>query len=173
VGAIDDPLTSPGERSDLVALLALPEGAALLEVGAAAPRVAAGSHDAVLCIDGIARVADRAATLAAWARAVKPGGKILYTDPAIVAGLVTSEEVAARSGGATLTLSAQGDNESLLEETGLRLLRADDATDGAAGAAAAALEAGGPGAVPFLEAAHRLYASRRLVRIAFLAVKSS
>jgi len=141
----------------------------------------------VLCIDAIARVPDRGAALAAWARAVKPGGRVLYTDPAIVAGLVTNEELAMRSAGGFFVFAPQGENESLIESAGLRLLRADDATDAVALAAlrlrgeragreATLVAAEGRDRFDaqqrFLDVTHRLAAERRLARIAFLAEKA-
>jgi len=187
-GLFDGTLTSAEERRDFLALLALGPAARLLEIGTDAYDAAAESVDAVLCIDAIAQLRDRGAALADWARIVKPGGRILYTDPAIVAGLVTNEELAARGAMGHFVFSPQGENESLIESAGLRLLRADDATD------AAALVAGRRHAERcpreaelvaaegrerydarqrFLDAAHRLAAERRLARIAFLAAKAS
>jgi len=188
IGSFDGTITSAEERRDFLALLALAPSSRLLEVGAEAPDAADASVDAVLCIDAIAELRDRGAALDAWARIVKPGGRILYTDPAILAGLVTNEELATRSAMGFLVFSPQGENESLIESAGLRLLRADDATD------AAALVARGRHAERrsreadlvaeegrerydahqrFLAVAHKLAAERRLARIAFLAEKMS
>jgi len=139
-------------RDELVALLELPEGAVLLEAAGEAADRPDDSCDALLCIDGIARVPDRLAALTSWARVVKPGGRILYTDPAILAGLVGSDEIAALGKPGPFALAPQGENESLIESAGLWLLRADDATDGSGADA------------PF----RRLYDERRLARIAFL-----
>lgn len=179
-------MTITDERSDFLEILALPSGGRLLEVADEIVDAPAGSCDAVLCIDGIARVADRGATLASWARALKPGGRILYTDPAIVAGLLTSEEIAIRSGAGLFVLAPQGENEGLIEAAGLWLKRADDATDALA-LAAASLKSERAGREAdlvesegrerfdarqrFLEVTQRLASERRLARIAFLAEK--
>jgi len=149
------------ERQDFLDLLALAPGARLLEVVDTAVIPDDARYDAILCIDAIARVLDRAATLDAWARALKPGGRVLYTDPAILAGLVTADEVAACSRGEFFVLSPQGENESLIDSAGLRLLRADDASDAVAQRAE-------PG---FQDVSNKLAAERRLARIAFLAEK--
>lgn len=180
-------LSSADERRDFLALLAVSPASRLLEIGDGASELPDGAFDAVLCIDGIAHVPDRGAALASWASAVKPGGRILYTDPAIVAGLVTSEEVAIRSSSGLFVFSPQGENESLIESAGLRLVRADDATDNVALVAAqrraerAQREAElvdregrerYEATQRFLEVAHRLASERRLARIAFLVEKA-
>ena len=179
-------MASAEERRHFVELLALPPDARLLEGVGGAEAGAEGGFDAVLCIDAIARVPDRAAVLAEWTRLVKPGGRVLYTDPAIVAGLVTSDELAMRSAMGLCVFSAQGDNELLIEMAGLRLLRADDATDGIVLAASrlSSERVEREGALVavegrerfdtvqrFLAATHRLASERRLARIAFLAEK--
>lgn len=179
-------MTTAEERLEFLELLALPAGAGLLEIVDGRVDARDDSCDAVLCIDGIARIADHSAALTSWARALKPGGKLLYTDPGILGGLVTSEEVAIRSGGGMFVLSPQGENEGLIEAAGLWLKRADDATEALA-AAASELMSGRAGREAALVAAegrvsfdtqqralamtHRLAVSRRLVRIAFLAEK--
>jgi SAM-dependent methyltransferase len=180
------PLTSSAERSEFLSLLAVSPASSLLETEDDASKEREDAYDAILCIDAIATLPDRADALASWARVVKPGGRILYTDPAIVAGLVTSEELASRSALGFLVFSPQGENESLIEGAGLRLLRADDATDAIAEVAAtrrverARREkelVADEGRARFdlvqrhLETTHRLAAERRLARIAFLLEK--
>lgn len=182
----DGTVTSAEERRDFLALLALPPSARLLEIGTEPYDASDESFDAVLCIDAIAQLRDRGAALTDWARIVKPAGRILYTDPAIVAGLVTNEELAMRSAMGFCVFSPQGENESLIEAAGLRLLRADDATDTVAVLArrrhaerhdreAELVAAEGRERYRahqrFLDVAHRLAAERRLARIAFLAEK--
>jgi SAM-dependent methyltransferase len=180
-------VTPDQERLDFLDLMALPPGAALLEVDGT-PRVDLPSeaYDGILCVDGIARARNRLATLTAWARALKPAGRLLYTDPTLVAGAVTSDEIAERSGAGVLSLAPQGENESLLESAGFRLLRADDATDAIAAIAEAAWRdrlareaelVAAEGLERYhvtqrrLAMTHRLAAERRLARIAFLAEK--
>jgi len=183
----DGALTSADERRRFLDVLALPPNARLLEGFGETVEGADESFDAVLCVDGITGVSDRAATLAQWTRLVKPGGRILYTDPAIIAGLVSSDELASRSAMGRVVFSSQGVNEWLIEDAGLRLLRADDATEGIAevalrlraerGQDEAALVAA-EGRLRFdtqqryLDAVYRLSSERRLARVAFLAEKS-
>ena len=186
-GVFDGALTSADERRHFLDLLALSPESRLFEAVNESTGCPDESLDAVLCIDAIAQVPDRAAALAGWARSLKPGGRILYTDPAIVAGLVTSDELALRSSMGFFVFSPPGENEFLIESAGLRLLRADDATDTIALTAARvrAERAQGEGPLAaaegrerydarqkFLEVVQRLASERRLARIAFLAEKS-
>jgi len=183
----DATLTSADERRHFLDLLALSPTSRLFEAVNGKTDGPDESFDAVLCIDAIAQIPDRAAALAGWARSLKPGGRILYTDPAIVAGLVTSDELALRSSMGFFVFSPPGENEFLIESAELRLLRADDATDTLALTAARvraeraqgeALLAAAEGREhydarqKFLEVVHRLASERRLARIAFLAEKS-
>ena len=176
------------ERREFLEMLALSPGAQLLEVKDDGHEFSDCNFDAILCIDAIAHLSDRAAALAGWARIVKPGGRILYTDPAIVGGLVTSEELAMRASMGFFVISPQGENESLIDAAGLRLLRADDATDALARAAASkrteridqkgrlVAEEGRErydSVQRFLDVTCRLAAERRLVRIAFLCEKAA
>ena len=55
------------------------------------------SFDAILCIDAINHLPDRLAVLREWRRLLKPGGRMLFTDPLVVTGILSSEEVAIRS----------------------------------------------------------------------------
>ena len=184
---LDGTLTSADERRHFLNLLALSPTSRLFEAVRGSTGCPDESLDAVLCIDAIAQIPDRAAALADWARRLKPGGRVLYTDPAIVAGLVTSDEVAMRSSMGFVVFSPPGENEFLIESAGLRLLRADDATDtialNAAQVRAERAQGEGPLAAAegrerydarqrFLDIVHRLASERRLARIAFLAEKS-
>ena len=171
----DGTLTSADERRHFLDLLALSPESPLFEAVNESTGCPDESLDAVLCIDAIAQIPDRAAALADWTRSLKPGGRVLYTDPAIVAGLVTSDELAIRGSMGVFVFSPPGENEFLIEAAGLRLLRADDATETIATAAVSLLGEGldrDDARQRFLRIVHRLASERRLVRIAFLAEKS-
>lgn len=56
-----------------------------------------GSFDAVLCIDAINHLPDRFAVLAEWARLLCPGGRLIFSDLAILTGAVAKSELDIRA----------------------------------------------------------------------------
>jgi SAM-dependent methyltransferase len=98
--------------------------------------LADASFDAITCIDAIHHFPDRAAVLADWQRLLKPGGIVLYTDPVVISGLVSREELDVRASVGWFTFSPPGANERLLADAGLEPVRCDDATESMARVAA-------------------------------------
>jgi ribosomal-protein-serine acetyltransferase len=94
-----------------------------------------GSFDAITCIDAIHHFADRAAVLAEWRRVLRPGGHVIFTDPAVITGRLTDGEIAA-GGSGPVTVTPVDLNERLLADAGLDLVRCDDTTDTVAAVAA-------------------------------------
>jgi len=90
------------------------------------------AFDALLCIDSANHFPDRLGVLKEWHRVLKPGGKSLFTDPVVVTGLVTGEELAARSSIGFFLFAPPGVNERLIGEAGFELVRLTDATENAA-----------------------------------------
>ena len=100
--------------------------------------VDAGSFDAVICIDSINHMYERSAVLREWRRVLRPSGRVLFTDPITVTGLLRREEMILRgSGMGEFVFTPPGLDQRLLEEAGFADVRAEDVTENAARVAAA------------------------------------
>ena len=144
------------------------------------------TFDALLCIDSMNHFPNRSEALKEWCRILKPGGRAIFTDPVVVTGPVTNEELAARSSIGLFVFVPKGLNEELIVKAGFKLVSQLDATENAALVSRRWREARqrfrddllrmeGPenfeGVQNFLGAVHRLTAERRLSRIAYVAEK--
>lgn len=87
------------------------------------------SFDAVICIDAVNHLPDRAAVFADWHRVLKPGGRVLFTDPIVVTGPLTNEEIAIRASIGFFLFVPEGTDRRLLEEAGFTVERVEDRTD--------------------------------------------
>ena len=86
------------------------------------------TFDAILCIDAINHLPDRPAVLREWRRMLKTGGRLLFTDPLVMTGLLSSEEVAIRSSMGLAFFAPPGEDARLIQQAGLTLEREEDAT---------------------------------------------
>jgi SAM-dependent methyltransferase len=142
--------------------------------------------DAVICIDSINHLPNRLRMLKEWSRVLKPGGRLLFTDPIIVSGLLSHEEIATRSSIGYFLYAPPGEDERLIGEAGLDLLIKEDATANMAvvskrwsearsrrEAELVALEGRSTfeGTQEFLSVVNRLASERRLSRAVFVAQK--
>lgn len=129
---------------------------------------------------------DRLGVLKEWHRITSPGGHVLFTDPTIITGLVTGEEIAARSAIGRYVFSVASTNEKLLAEARFELLRREDLTENMAAVAQRWRDARTrfaddliadegvatfEGVQRFLAACHALARERRLSRYAYLAAR--
>jgi len=87
------------------------------------------TFDAVTCIDAINHFPDRTFVIADWARLLKPGGRLLFTDPITMTGALTNAEIAVRSSAGFYLFVPHGYDESAIAQCGLRLLVCEDVTE--------------------------------------------
>ena len=146
------------------------------------------SFDALICIDAINHLPNRAGVLGDWARVLKPGGVLVFTDPIVVTGPLTNEEMTIRSSIGFFLFVPPGTDERFLAEAGFTVTDIVDRTENMAVTAHRRMKArenhaadlrrieGGEtfeGQQRFLEVASRLAAERRLSRFAFRAVRAA
>jgi ubiquinone/menaquinone biosynthesis C-methylase UbiE len=123
---------------------------------------------AVVCIDSINHLPGRLQVLQEWYRVLQPGGRLLFTNPIIVTGMLSNED------------------ERLIQEASFTLLRTVDVTDNMAVVPKRWYEARARGREElltlegeaefektqrFLSVVHTLARERRLSRFAFVAQK--
>lgn len=144
------------------------------------------SFDGLLCIDAINHFPDRLEVLKEWHRVVRPGKRALFTDPVVLTGPVTNEEIGQRSSIGLFLFVPRGLNEELIAQGGFELIEQRDATDNAALIARRWYEARHnhkdelvqiEGAErfddlqKFFETVHKLSSERRLSRIMYVVEK--
>lgn len=146
------------------------------------------SFDAITCIDAINHFPDRPQVVAEWARLLKLGGRLLFTDPITVTGALTNAEIAVRSSAGFYLLVPHGYDERVIAQCGLRLLVHEDVTANMAKVAEARLVARASRSTPlreiegsqayedqqeFLAVAARVAREGRLSRFVYVAGKLS
>jgi len=144
------------------------------------------SFDAILCIDSMNHFPDRLKVFQEWRRILRPGRRAVFTDPVVITGPVTNDELALRSSIGLFLFVPIGVNEQLIEAAGLRLVKQEDVTANAALVSGrwhgsrerhkdALIKIEGEerfaGLQQFFAAVHRLTTERRLSRIVYLVEK--
>ena len=145
------------------------------------------SFDAITCIDAINHLPNRPRVIADWARLLKPGGRLVFTDPITVTGPLTNDEIAVRSSIGFFLFVPRDYDERVISQCGLRLLVYEDVTANMAsiaerrGAARAAREPAlreiegdqtYEGQQEFFAVAARVAREGRLCRFVYVAEKS-
>lgn len=146
------------------------------------------SFDALVCIDSMNHFPDRLSVFQEWQRVLRPGQRAVFTDPVVITGPVTNDELALRSSIGLFLFVPPGVNEGLIEKAGFHLIQQEDVTENAALISGrwqqarqrykdALLQMEGEerfeGLQKFFSAVHRLTAERRLSRIVYLVEKHS
>ena len=144
------------------------------------------TFDALLCIDSMNHFPDRGNVLKEWRRVLRPGARAVFTDPVVITGPVTNDELALRSLVGLFLFVPPGVNERLIAEAGLKLLQQEDVSENAALISGrwrdarerhreALIEVEGEerfeGLQKFFAAVHQLTSEKRLSRIVYLVEK--
>jgi SAM-dependent methyltransferase len=89
------------------------------------------TFDSAFSNDVLCHISERRNLLQELFRVLKPNGRLVFSDALIIGGIVSHEEIAARSAIGYYLFSPPGENERLLGTAGFRLLRVVDATSSA------------------------------------------
>lgn len=90
------------------------------------------TFDALLCIDSMNHLPDRLNVFREWRRVLRSGGRAVFTDPVVITGPVTNDELALRSLVGLFLFVPPGINEQLIKDAGFKLLQKEDLTENAA-----------------------------------------
>jgi cyclopropane fatty-acyl-phospholipid synthase-like methyltransferase len=146
------------------------------------------TFDAIVCIDVMCHLPNRRRLFDEWRRVLRPGGRMLYTDPVVVTGLVAKEEFAIRSSTGYFEFCPPGTNERLIREARFELMHIEDVTENEAEVsrrwhdarqqrAAVLIQLEGEptfvGLQQFLAMVHRLTSERRMSRFAYIGRKEN
>lgn len=144
------------------------------------------AFDALVCIDSLNHFPHRLSVFQEWQRVLRPGQRAVFTDPVVITGPVTNDELAQRSSIGLFVFVPPGLNEQLIDRAGFHLVQQEDVTENAALISGrwhqarqryreALLQIEGEerfeGLQQFFAAVHRLTTERRLSRIVYLVEK--
>ena len=144
------------------------------------------TFDAVMCVDSMNHFRDRLGYFREWHRVLKSGKRTLFTDPVVITGPVSNEELAARSNIGFFLFVPLETTKKFIGEAGFKLIRCEDVTGNielTSGRWHASRqkhrddlikiegEERFDGLQKFLSTVHKLTSERRLSRFVFLAEK--
>jgi len=86
------------------------------------------TFDAVMCTDSMNHFRNRLWYLQEWHRVLKLGKRTLFTDPVVITGPVSNEELAARSNIGFFLFVPLEVTKNLIKEAGFKLIRCEDVT---------------------------------------------
>lgn len=146
------------------------------------------TYDAVFSNDVLCHLPGRPELFSEIFRVLKLGGRILFSDALVVGGMISHEEIAARSSIGFYVYTPPGENERLMERAGFCQIRAMDTTESAARIAqrwhdarekrkTELVAAEGPanfeGLQKFLHCVKLLTSEKRLLRYLYIASKQT
>jgi SAM-dependent methyltransferase len=144
------------------------------------------TFDAVFANDVLCHLPGRLGVLREILRVLRPGGRMLFSDALVIGGLISQQEIAARSSIGFYIFSPPGENERIIREAGFRLESASDTSEQAAVIAkrwrdgrdkrkeellATEGATNFEGLQQFLFTVHALTSERRLLRYVYVAEK--
>lgn len=144
------------------------------------------TFDAVMCIDSMNHFRDRLRYLREWHRLLKSGKRAVFTDPVVITGPVSNEELAARSNIGFFLFVPLDVTMSMIKEAGFKRIRCEDVTGNIERTSARwhasrqkhredLIKIEGKerfdGLQNFLSTVHKLTSERRLSRFVFLTEK--
>ncbi len=84
--------------------------------------------DAVTCIDAVCHLRDRVTAMKDWIRLLRPGGRLLFTDAAVLTGAVSKQELDIRASQGEFAFVPPQFNEKVIADTGFRLQKLENTT---------------------------------------------
>jgi ubiquinone/menaquinone biosynthesis C-methylase UbiE len=145
------------------------------------------SFDGVFSNDVLCHIPDRPAIFAELLRVLKPGARFLFSDALVIGGIISHQELTARSSIGYYLFSPPGENERLLQQSGFRVRKVEDTTNSASAISRRWSEArqrrrqalltiegqtNFEGLQQFLSNVHALTSERRLLRFLYVAEKT-
>lgn len=90
-----------------------------------------GHFDAIACIEAILYFSynDRLSILKEWNRLLKPKGKLIFTDPCVITGIMSTHEIATRASFGEYYFSTLDAQIRLFNNTGFELIKVENITD--------------------------------------------
>lgn len=144
------------------------------------------SFDGLMCIDSMNHLPNRLSVFREWHRVLRPGRRAVFTDPVLITGPVTNDELALRSLVGVFLFVPPGANEQMIHNAGFELVQQEDVSENCALVAGRWHDARQryrdelfkiegedrfEGLQKFFAAVHRLTNERRLSRIVYLVEK--